>query len=227
MIIASNGHEHEFEPQYGLPERLPAGERILWQGAPDVRAVMLRVFHVRKAAIYFAVLMALRAATQMAEGTGASEALAGLAWPAGLSLLGLAGLATLAWLSARSAVYTVTDRRIVMRIGIVLTLTFNLPLRMIASAGLRRGDGGAGDIVLVLAGTDRIAWLQLWPHVRPWHLARPEPMLRAVPEAERVAALLAEAWSVVHGVAVRAPLPSAALPATAEAPALHWQPSPT
>ena len=26
MTIQSNGHEHELEPQYGLPERLPAIE---------------------------------------------------------------------------------------------------------------------------------------------------------------------------------------------------------
>ena len=35
MTIQSNGHEHELEPQYGLPERLPATEKILWQGSPD------------------------------------------------------------------------------------------------------------------------------------------------------------------------------------------------
>ena len=26
--------EHEFEPQHGLPEPLPCGERIVWQGGP-------------------------------------------------------------------------------------------------------------------------------------------------------------------------------------------------
>ena len=35
MSIESHGHEYEFEPQFGLPERLPQTERILWQGAPD------------------------------------------------------------------------------------------------------------------------------------------------------------------------------------------------
>ena len=43
----------------------------------------------------------------------------------------------MAWLSARNTVYTITDRRVVMRIGIVLTLTFNLPFKRIAAAGLQ------------------------------------------------------------------------------------------
>ena len=32
-------HEHEFEAAPGLPEKLPQGERILWQGAPDALAL--------------------------------------------------------------------------------------------------------------------------------------------------------------------------------------------
>jgi hypothetical protein len=44
--------EHEFEAQLGLPEKLPKGESILWQGAPDFKAVALRVFHMRALLIY-------------------------------------------------------------------------------------------------------------------------------------------------------------------------------
>jgi hypothetical protein len=50
-------------------------------------------------------------------------------------------------------------------------------------------------------------------------------MLRAVPDTERVAALLVQAWSAANGVAVQAPLTAAA--ATAPEPTLHLQPSPT
>ena len=31
--------EHEFEAARGLPELLPAGERVLWQGSPDWRGL--------------------------------------------------------------------------------------------------------------------------------------------------------------------------------------------
>ena len=32
----------------------------------------------------------------------------------------------------------------------------------------------------------------LWPHMRPWHYNRPQPMLRAVPDAAHLARLIAE-----------------------------------
>jgi hypothetical protein len=133
-----------------------------------------------------------------------ADVLLALVWPAGLSALALLGVWTLAWLTARTAVYTVTDRRVVMRIGIVLTLTFNLPLRTIESAAMRQGSGGHGDIVLALKGPDHIAWLHLWPHARPWHLTRTQPMLRALPQVADVAALLQRAWSAQTGGAVEA-----------------------
>ena len=204
MTIQSNGHEHELEPQYGLPERLPADERILWQGSPDARVLARSAFHLRKLVLYFAVLIALQAAHVAADGAAVADVLLAMVWPAGLSALGLLGVWTLAWLTARTAVYTVTDRRVVMRIGIVLTLTFNLPLRTIESAAMRQGSGGHGDIVLALKGPDHIAWLHLWPHARPWHLTRTQPMLRALPQVAEVAELLQKAWSAQTGGAVDA-----------------------
>ncbi len=227
MSIQSHGHmhqhEHELEPQLGLPERLPEGEHILWQGTPDFAAVALKVFHLRKVALYFVVLMAWRAGTVWSDGAGLADTLASLIWPLPLALLALGALATLAWLTARTTVYTLTQRRVVMRVGIVLTLTFNIPLKAVAAAALRPLRAGSGDIVLTLAGRDRIAWLQLWPHVRPWHLAQPEPMLRGVPQAAEVAQLLSQAWSASTGVAAQ-PV-SAAVDMPQAAP--HWQPSPT
>lgn len=240
MSIESHGHEHELEPQYGLPERLPAGERILWQGSPDFRTMALRVFHVRKAAIYFAALLLLRAGFAMSEGGTLLDGLVSLAWPLPLALTALASLTALAWMTAHTTVYTLTDKRVVMRIGIVLTLTFNIPLRTLRSAALRSGDGHTGDIVMQLAGPDHIAFLHLWPHVRPWRVARPEPMLRAVADAPRVAALLAQAWSQTTGAAIQPATAPIAPPSVAPLPAhvagteaavgrgnRPWQPSPT
>ena len=224
MTIQSNGHEHELEPQYGLPERLPATEKILWQGSPDARALARSAFHLRKLALYFAALVALQAANVAADGASAADVLLALVWPAGLSALGLLGVWTLAWLTARTAVYTVTDRRVVMRIGIVLTLTFNLPMRTIESAAMRQGSGGHGDIVLALKGPDHIAWLHLWPHARPWHLTRTQPMLRALPQVADVAALLQRAWSAQTGGAVEALATPASNPAS-EASQQGLQPS--
>ena len=33
----------------------------------------------------------------------------------------------------------------------------------------------------------------LWPHVRPWHVRETQPALRCIPDAAKVAAILAEA----------------------------------
>ena len=56
------GREHEFEPERGLPEQLPAGEQLLWQGSPEWKRLAQRAFHVRKLVVYFAALIALRVA---------------------------------------------------------------------------------------------------------------------------------------------------------------------
>lgn len=185
--------DHEFEPVWGLPERLPGNERMLWQGSPSWRALAVDVFHLRAVALYFALLLAWRGASAAYDGAGALDTAVAVLTLLPLALLGLGLLAALAWLSARTSVYTVTDRRVVLRIGIVLAVSFNLPYARLQSAALRPLAGGHGDIALTLAAPDRIAYLQLWPHARPWRIARPEPTLRSVPEAERVAALLADA----------------------------------
>ena len=185
--------EHEYEAEPGLPAPLPAGERLLWRGAPDWRLLARRGFHWRKLAAYFGVLIAWRAITMVADGLTLGTALASTLWTVPLAALALGFIALLAWLVASNTVYTLTDRRVVMRVGIVLTVTFNLPLRRIEAARLQTLPGGAGDIALVLNPDDRIGYLHLWPHARPWHFTRTEPMLRALPDAAAVAQLLADA----------------------------------
>jgi hypothetical protein len=217
----NNGHEHEFEPEHGLPEPLPAGEKILWQGAPALADMLVRVFHFRKLGVYFALMLLMRAAYLNYTGQSATEVLFAMIWPTALALVALGSVLSLAWLTASTTVYTLTDQRVVMRIGIVLTLTFNLPLRSIETAGLALHANGCGDIPLKLKGNDRIAWLNLWPHARPWRLANPEPMLRCIPNGKSVSALLAQAWSQATGV--QAEKPPAVVKASKQA--IHWNPS--
>ena len=191
----SLGHEHEFEPQYGLPELLPATEKLLWQGSPDGRAMAIEVFHARKLALYFVVLLLARATFVLADGGGLMAVLASWAWLAPMAAVAVGIMVALARLAARTAVYTITDQRVIMRIGIVLTVTFNLPFKRIEGAGLLlRGDDGHGDIPITLARGEQIAILQLWPHARPWHVVRPQPTLRCVRGAAQVGQLLAQAW---------------------------------
>ena len=219
-------HEHEFEAAPGLPEPLPPGEKLLWQGSPDWRVLARRAFHLRKLAAYFGALLVLRVAFLVNDGAALTEALRSTVGPLALASLGLALVALMAWLSARSTVYTITDKRVVMRIGIVLTLTFNIPFKRIAAAGLHLDAGGSGDLPLTLQGPDRIAFLHLWPHARPWRLGKPEPMLRSVPQAALVARVLTEAWSQATGVAASAAaVPAAAAPAVNDKAQHHGHPA--
>lgn len=188
-------HEHEFEAAPGLPEPLPPGERILWQGAPDAWLLAVHALHVRKLAIYFACMLGLQALFLRADG---APVLAPLALSTTLALLALALLGATAWLSARTTLYTLTNRRVVMRVGIVLTLSFNLPLRQILGAHLKPLAHGAGDIALSLRPPSRIAYVHLWPHARPWELRRPQPTLRCLPQSQNVGAMLQSAWQAVN-----------------------------
>jgi hypothetical protein len=190
-------HEHEFEPQLGLPEALPASEKVLWQGAPVWTSVARDVFHLRKLAVYFLAMIALRVffvMTDPAVSDPMRAALASVVWLGGIAAFAMIVLAVMAYVVGRTTLYTITNKRVVMRIGMVLSLTYNLPLRTIAEAAVRRGAGSTGDIALTLATSDKIAYLHLWPHAKPWHYAKPEPMLRCLRQVDEVSRILKDAW---------------------------------
>ncbi|CAN5918314.1 hypothetical protein BH11PSE8_BH11PSE8_29310 [soil metagenome] len=199
MLPNDPAPEHEFEAEYGLPEALPEGEQLLWQGSPDWRVMAREAMHVRSLAVYFAVLLVWRGVTLVEGGATARQVATTVGILTALAIVALGVLTLMGWLIARTSVYTVTDRRVVMRVGVVLTITFNLPYRTIESAGLRLNKDGSGDIPLTLAGADRIAYVHLWPHVRPWQVKRTQPMLRALPQAEHVAQLMAQALAASAG----------------------------
>lgn len=211
MISVKPIREHDDEPEFGLPEALPEGERLLWQGRPDWRTMARHALHVRKLAVYFAVVLAYYVISKLA--SGAAPAAVGLSFLqfAGVvaALLGL--LALYAWGTSRAAVYTITDRRLVMRFGLVVPVTFNLPFRKIASASLQTFSDGTGDVAVLLESTERIGYFILWPHARPWRMKQAEPALRCVPDAEQVARILARA------LAASAAMPVGAMPNAAAA----------
>ncbi len=174
--------EHDHEPIRGLPGDLPPGEHIIWQGVPDARVFARAALATRWIAVYFAALALLAALS--GSFLGAILTLAG--GSAALALLHL-----FAWGVAKTTVYTLTNRRIVLRIGVALEKCINLPLVLVSAADLRDLPDGHGDIALMVKPGHGLGYLVLWPHARPWQIARPQPMLRAVPDAATVAALLA------------------------------------
>lgn len=172
---------------------LPKGEHLIWQGRPEARSLALRVFHVRLVALYFALLMVARMAIAGADGQPWREILAAatpLVLPLTAAMVLLGGLALL---YSRTTRYSLTDRRVLVQFGAVLPMTLNIPLTQVASAAVKDYADGSGDVPFAVISEQRLSYVLLWPHARPWRLNRVEPMLRCVPDARNVASLIAAA----------------------------------
>jgi len=193
--------EYDHEPTRGLPEALPEDEHIIWQGKPEWKKMAATALHIRLALLYFALIAAI---SLMRSDTGTAGAMVVFAAVVtGFLILFAYGV-------DRTTVYTLTNKRIVLRIGVALNKCINIPLSEIETASLRALPGGSGNIVLTLKGLPRMGYLMLWPHVRTLRIVRPQPMLRAIPDAARVAGLLFNATREVQPVAPAAEVPEAA-----------------
>jgi hypothetical protein len=182
-----------FEPVPGLPAELPEGERLLWQGAPAWRPLAWRVFHLREVTGYFLLLMGWTAFSAGWTHGSLKAVLAALGPVTIAGVLACGLLALVARFSARTTVYSITSERVVMRIGIALPITFNLPFAIIPTAAMRQDSDGSGDISLTLSAENRLAYLVLWPHARPWHLRQAQPSFRALADVAEVSRILARA----------------------------------
>jgi hypothetical protein len=194
-----------FEPIPGLPEQLPRGETLLWQGSPQWRALAISAFHVRKVAAYFCIILAWQAASAYSDGEAATTILLSALRLAGIGMIAIGILCALAFLYARGTIYTLTSKRIVIRSGLALPVTLNLPLAMIETAALTKQSGSVGSIAMTVAKPNRVAFLVLWPNARPGYLTNPQPMLRCLDDAGHLAGLLAKALQEDGGAAGRMP----------------------
>ncbi len=202
-------NEHDFEPIRGLPGQLPEGETLLWQGAPDWWTMARQAFHIRAVALYFAGMFAWRAWQAISLGGQPIPVMRTVLLTAPVALAGVAILAFLAWLNSRTTVYTITNRRVVMRFGAAIPKAINIPFTVIDSAAVKQLPSGAGDVALRLKAPNKIAFLQLWPHARPWRFVSPQPTFRALADAGEAARILAKAIQSQPGaVLVRAVEPS-------------------
>lgn len=179
--VLENDGPKAFGDRMGTPA---ADERVLWKGRPDFRTLARTAFHTRTLAFYFTGLIVITLVT----GRNDAAAVAGVSVTVLLALLYF-----LAWLSARSTLYILTDTRLIMRIGMAIETRINIPLKQITAAHLRDRGHDQGDIAFELNGERLLGTLLLWPHVRPRHYAHPQPMLRSIPEAAKVAQMIAEA----------------------------------
>jgi hypothetical protein len=170
-----------FGDRMGTPA---ANEKVLWKGRPSLGLFARTAFHTRTLGLYMGALIVIALAT------GRNDA-AIVAAVLGTALLAI--LYTIAWLSTRSTLYILTDERLIMRIGMAIETRINIPLKQITAAHFRPRSKGHGDIAFELAGDRLLGTVILWPHMRPWHYNRPQPMLRAVPDAAALAQTIAEA----------------------------------
>lgn len=211
--MSQHHDDFEIEPVEGLPAEPPKGERILWQGRPDWWALSVEALNLKWVAGYFALLAVWRFVSVMdlmplGQAIGAAVPFVLL----GAVVCGL--LIAVAYVQARATMYTVTDARVVMRIGAALTITLNLPYTQVSNAMLDLRKRGTGTIALETMGDTRLSYLVCWPHVRPWHMRQTQPALRCIPEAETVAALLSDAAEARIAIPkVARPLPQTAVAA--------------
>jgi Bacterial PH domain len=187
--------DFDTEPVPGLPELLPEGETMLWQGSPDWKSLARGVMHADLAAGYFGILLAWPFVAATIWDQPMTEAIAGSARTAIIATIAIGLLCLIAWLMSRTTIYTITNRRVVMRYGIALPMTINLPFTAISAAALNSHKNGTGDIALSVTGPLKLAYLNLWPNARPWHVSKTEPAMRSVPNGIEVATLLAQAMS--------------------------------
>jgi len=186
-------NEYEHEPVRGLPDYLPDGELMVWQGGPGWRQLALRVFHVRKVAVYFALMSALHIGLEWSEGTSLAAAGSGALWLIMLGAIAVGILALLAWSYSRTTIYTMTDRRLVLRFGVAVPMMINIPWKKIDSVGMLRHADGSGDIILTPSADQKMSYWLLWPHVRPWWISSVRPSLRALTSVDEVAERLQRA----------------------------------
>ncbi len=180
------------EPVKGLPEALPKGEHIIWQGKPSTWRLAVEAFWIRPVASYFLLLMLWRFGMSI-QHVPLDQALLHVVpfLVAGILCCGI--LYGLAMMLANTSVYTITNRRVALRVGLLVTLNLNLPHSQIANAMLATSADGHGSLAFEVKPGTKISYLMIWPHVRPWHLKRPQPALRCIPQATEVAQLFADA----------------------------------
>jgi len=181
-----------------LPADIPPGERVLWFGRPEPTSLWRRAYRADWVAAWFGV-MSIWNFVSGASDSGAMFGFVSAVRTLGIGAGALAIFCFLAWLSARTTLYVVTERRVVIKTGIALPIFYNVPFKQIASASLRMYADGTGDVPVALVGGQRIPYLAIWPSARPMRFTSPEPSLRCIPNARSVAETLGRALAEASG----------------------------
>lgn len=191
------------EPVRGLPAELPEGEDLIWQGGASPRSLGVHAFHVRSVAIYFAAAVVIRLAFSVGTGASAMEALQTVSVIAGLGMLAVGVLWLMAWGMAKRVIFSITNKRVVIRHGVGIRKYVNVPFASIETVAMKRHSDGSGDIALQTDKTNPIPYFHLWPFARPFRFTRTVPLMRAIPEPQPVAETLVTAMKDYSPTTVR------------------------
>lgn len=176
----------------GVPHPLPIGETVLWEGAPMARAVARHAFYQRALLAYFLAMVSVWA-IYTPNAFGSNDFLIGLAVRLGLTAVVMVVVEILSVVVARTTWYAITNKRVVLRIGMVIPMSINIPFALIESAGAGAFQDGTGQVTLKMMPGNRLAYIALWPHCRMRKLNNPEPVLRALQASVDVGRVLADA----------------------------------
>ena len=183
------------------------GETIIWTGSPCWQTLAKRAFHIGGISLYLCALIFANALAGRLQHLSQADILQGELPVAIFAAIVLAATAALAWATARTTRYTLTNQRIVLQYGLAINATLALPMRLVRSVSV--SNAATGDVVIKLKPGNKIAYAKLWPHLRPWRFAQPEPALRALPNAAAAAALISR---TVAAAQAQTPQPATSAP---------------
>ena len=173
-----------------LSENLPNGEKLIWQGHPEKRALATRAMYLKYIAFYLVVLIAARTGYLIMDGEPVATWSGMLVWQVLASAFVMLLIVGLATVYSRTTRYSLTNERLIIKTGAAITIHINLPLQQITAADLREYSDGTGDITLQVSRAEKLYWLLLWPNVRSWWIRPLRPVLRGLQDAQTVAHLL-------------------------------------
>jgi hypothetical protein len=200
----------------GEVSRLPAGERVLWSGAPDQRALARYFLRERWVLGFVAVSFAIGIGDALQHGGGNMvPRLVGVSTLSTiLAIIAIVSIRFFSWRIATSSKYVITDKRVYFNIGMVLRADANIPYSSVDGVDLQRRADGSADLMVTLSDAQEIPWLLLFPHMTWRGSRRGRPTFRALKHPQLAAdavvgALRAYPQPATAGIATATPVPSA------------------
>jgi hypothetical protein len=212
----------------GEVSRLPAGERVLWSGAPDQRSLARYFLRERWVLGFVAVSCAIGVGDALQHGgdTMVPRLVGVTTLSAILVAIAVVSIRFFAWRIATSSKYVVTDKRVFFNIGMVLRADANIPFSSVDGVDLLRRSDGSADLMVSLSDAQEIPWLLLFPHMTWRGSRRGRPTFRALKDPQVAADAVVGALRAYPQPAMAGSATANAVPSVSRAAASGVTPSP-